>query len=73
MSGPRKKSSATEAEVSLGWVVGIHGTGGEVRLHLHNRDSAFFEGGKQVELVHPEGDRQSVWITTRVDQEVNRI
>lgn len=65
MSGPRKKSSATEAEVSLGWVVGIHGTGGEVRLHLHNRDSAFFEGGKQVELVHPEGDRQSVWITTR--------
>ena len=65
MSGPRKKSSATDAEVSLGWVVGIHGTGGEVRLHLHNRDSDFFEGGQQVELVHPDGNRRSAFVTTR--------
>lgn len=65
MSGPRKKSSATDTEVSLGWIVGIHGTGGEVRLHLHNRDSEFFAGGQQVDLVHPEGERRSAWITTR--------
>ena len=65
MSGPRKKSSAADAEVSLGWIVGMHGTGGEVRVHLHNRDSVFFKGGKEVELVHPEGERKTVWMSTR--------
>ena len=65
MSGPRKKSSATDTEVSLGWIVGMHGTGGEVRIHLHNRDSTFFKGGHEVELVHPDGDRKSVWMSTR--------
>ena len=65
MSGPRKKSSATETEVSLGWVVGIHGTTGEVRLHLHNRDSDFFSHTSEVELVHPDGRRKTVSMKTR--------
>jgi 16S rRNA processing protein RimM len=65
MSGPRKKSSATDTEVSLGWVVGIHGTAGELRLHLHNRDSDFFSHSNEVELVHPDGRRKTVSMTTR--------
>ena len=65
MSGPRKKSSATDTEVSLGWIVGIHGTGGELRLHLHNRETGFFDKARDVELVHTDGRRQSVSLTTR--------
>jgi len=65
MSGPRKKSNATVAEVSLGWIVGIHGTGGEVRVHLHNRDSDFFSQKRSVELVHPDGQRKQIKMKTR--------
>lgn len=65
MSGPLKKSSATETEVSLGWIVGLHGIGGEVRVHLHNRDSKFFAEKRELELVHPDGERRRVKMSTR--------
>jgi 16S rRNA processing protein RimM len=65
MSGPLKKSSATDTEVSLGWIVGLHGVGGEVRVHLHNRDSDFFAEKRELELVHPDGERRRVKMSTR--------
>lgn len=65
MSGPLKKSSATETEVSLGWIVGLHGIKGEVRVHLHNRDSDFFAEKRELELVHPDGERRRVKMSAR--------
>jgi 16S rRNA processing protein RimM len=65
MSGPLKKSSAADTEVSLGWIVGLHGVRGELRVHLHNRDSEFFAEKRELELVHPSGERRTVKMSTR--------
>ncbi len=59
------KSRAGPDEVSLGEVVGIFGTAGEVRLHLHNRTSQFFSKGREVWLVAPDGGRERVHLKTR--------
>ena len=65
MAGPRSRSSATDREASLGWVVGLFGYKGELRLFLHNRDSEFLNEEREVELVHPDGRRRTVQISTR--------
>ena len=65
MAGPQKKSSARAGEISLGWVVGVFGTSGEVRLHLHNRESTLLSDGFEVTLVDPEGDRRSARVSSR--------
>jgi 16S rRNA processing protein RimM len=43
----------------------MHGVGGEVRVHLHNRASDFFAQKRDVELVHPDGQRTRVKMKTR--------
>ena len=65
MAGPQKKSSAQAGEISLGWVVGVFGTDGEVRLHLHNRESTLLSDGFEVILVDSEGERRSARVTSR--------
>ncbi|MEE2751622.1 MAG: ribosome maturation factor RimM [Myxococcota bacterium] len=65
MAGPQKKSSAQAGEISLGWVVGVFGTEGEVRLHLHNRDSTLLAEGFEVTLVDPEGSRRTARVSSR--------
>jgi 16S rRNA processing protein RimM len=65
MAGPRKKSSARPGEISLGWIVGVFGTSGEVRLHLHNRESQLLAGGFEVTLVDSDGGRSTATLRSR--------
>lgn len=65
MAGPRKKSSARADEISLGWIVGVFGTRGEVRLHLHNRESSLLKDGFEVTLVDSDGNRSDTVLTSR--------
>lgn len=65
MPGPRAKSSARPEELSLGWVVGVFGVRGEVRLHLHNRESQLLAKGLACVLVGPEGGRRTLTVSTR--------
>ena len=65
MAGPRKKSSARPDEVSLGWIVGVFGTSGEVRLHMHNRESDLLKGGRLLTLVDADGHRREAHIRSR--------
>jgi 16S rRNA processing protein RimM len=65
MAGPRKKSSARPDEVSLGWIVGVFGTSGEVRLHMHNRESDLLREGRSLVLVDAEGQRSQAHIRSR--------
>ncbi|MCA9297448.1 MAG: 16S rRNA processing protein RimM [Alphaproteobacteria bacterium] len=44
-----------EDEVELGSISGVFGVRGEVRLHLHNRDSSLLDDGREVVLITPEG------------------
>ena len=52
-------------EVELGHVSGVFGVRGEVRLHLHNRDSILLEGPVDAVLVGPDGARTGVEIVAR--------
>lgn len=55
----RSSASGSDAEIELGWVSGIFGVRGEVRLHLHNREgSVLLEGEYPVVLVHPDTGRR---------------
>jgi len=61
----KRSSLAGPGEVSLGSVVGVFGTSGELRIHLHDRESELLHGGLDVCLVHPDGDKKAVRMTTR--------
>lgn len=55
-----------EDEVELGFVSGVFGVRGEVRLHLHNRASTLLDGEHRVILVHPkDGRRVAVSLVSR--------
>ncbi len=60
-----KPSRAGPDEVSLGWIVGVFGVRGEVRLHLHNRSSQLLRGGQMVDLLGPDGTRQRAEVKSR--------
>jgi 16S rRNA processing protein RimM len=51
--------------VVLGEVVGVFGIRGEVRLHLHHRESLLLHEGRDATLVAPSGERRPVHIRTR--------
>jgi 16S rRNA processing protein RimM len=54
-----------EDEVELGFVSGFFGVRGELRLHLHNRESEFFATARRVILVGPEGERMAAVMRAR--------
>ena len=64
MASPAK-SKAGPDEVSLGEIVGIFGTSGEVRVVLHNRTSQLFAKGRECVLVAPDGARRTIHLKTR--------
>jgi 16S rRNA processing protein RimM len=65
MAGPRKESFASDKEASLGWIVGVFGYHGEIRVYLHNRDSVLVSGSWDVTLAHSSGSRRVVNLSTR--------
>lgn len=54
-----------DAEVVLGEVIGVFGIRGEVRLHLHHRDSQTLYEPSEAILVAPTGERRKVRIQAR--------
>ena len=64
---PTAKSSAGpgEGEIELGFVSGVFGFRGEVRLHLHNPQSDLLRNERQVVLVAPDGARRAVTMSAR--------
>jgi 16S rRNA processing protein RimM len=52
-----KGRGIAEDELELGFVSGVFGVQGEVRLHLHNRDSEVFGEPLECVLVDTNGDR----------------
>jgi len=56
---------AKNSLVELGFVSGVFGVRGEVRLHLHNRDSLLLQGKRSVLLLGPDGQRKQVQLQTR--------
>jgi len=65
MAGPRRESFASETEASLGWIVGVFGYRGELRVYLHNRDSVLLSGSWKVSLANGGESRRQVEISTR--------
>jgi 16S rRNA processing protein RimM len=56
---------AKNSLVELGFVSGVFGVRGEVRLHLHNRDTSLLRGDCEVLLLGPEGQQRLVQMRTR--------
>lgn len=63
MSGPAH--GRRDDEVELGYVSGIFGVRGEVRLHLHHRESDLLNRGGRAVLIAQNGTRTEVKISTR--------
>ncbi len=51
--------------LELGHISGVFGVRGEVRLHLHNRETDLLDGGRDVVLIDPDGKRFRAFLTTR--------
>jgi 16S rRNA processing protein RimM len=61
-----KRSSARPDEIGLGYVSGVFGVRGELRLFLSNRDSDFLSPTpREVSLISPEGERRTVVLAAR--------
>jgi len=54
-----------ETEVELGYVSGVFGVRGEVRLHLHHRESQLLHAGGDAVLINKDGERRPVTLSTR--------
>ena len=54
-----------DGELELAVVVGVFGVKGEVRLHLHNRESDWLERWRDLVLVAPDDRRYAVRIRSR--------
>ena len=52
-------------EVEIGKVVGIFGVRGEVRLHMHHRDSDLLTEERECVLIGRDGERRSVHLSAR--------
>lgn len=53
-------------EIELGSIVGVFGVRGEVRVHLHNREtSVLLEGIHRVTLISPQGERRATRLSCR--------
>lgn len=65
MPGPPPKSSDDSTDLELGYVSGVFGVRGEVRLFLHNRESDLLSRPRMVTLVSPKGELRSVELRAR--------
>ncbi len=54
-----------EDEVAVGFVSGIFGTSGDVRVHLYNRESTYFRKRRSIALVDGKGKRFSAELKCR--------
>lgn len=62
---PSEPKSNSDREVELGYVSGVFGVRGEVRLHLNNSESSLLRKGAPVQLQLADGTRREVWLTAR--------
>lgn len=59
------RNPAKSDTLELGYVSGVFGVRGEVRLFLHNRESDFFGQARAVTLVSPSGEERDAELKTR--------
>lgn len=52
-------------EVDVGQIAGVFGLDGEVRVHLHHRESALFRKERAIVLVGPDGSRAATRLRCR--------
>lgn len=64
-TSPPTKSRASQHQVALGYVSGVFGVRGELRLFLHHRESELLRQGADVWLVSPEGEQRVVHVSAR--------
>lgn len=64
-SEPFAPAPESGEELEFGEIVGVFGVHGEVRLHLHHRDSTLLDRGLDVVLVDPSGARWRARLTSR--------
>jgi len=62
---PLAGTGFSDDEIELGRVSGVFGVRGEVRLHLHNRESVLLEGWWPVVLISPDGRRWAARLSAR--------
>lgn len=62
---PQPGRGVRDDEVELGFVAGVFGVRGEVRLHLHNPSSELLDRPRVVGLVSPEGERFTARLRAR--------
>jgi 16S rRNA processing protein RimM len=62
---PLDGTGRLDDEVELGFVSGFFGVRGEVRLHLHNRESSLLAKPHSVVLVSPTGQRHRATLQSR--------
>ena len=62
---PLEGHGAADDEIVIGFVNGIFGTTGHVRLHMYNRDSQYFRKRRDVVLLDKEGNRYKSRLKTR--------
>ncbi len=60
----RSRSEAPTGDIELGYISGVFGVRGEVKVFLYNPESTLFETPRVVRLVGPEGERE-VTLSTR--------
>jgi len=54
-----------ESEIELGYVAGVFGVRGELRLHLHHRESDFLRKWRRVIWIDPQGARYRARLKAR--------
>lgn len=64
-SNPLRPPVVDPSEVELGYISGVFGVHGEVRVHLYNRDSVLTQGPQRVTLLAPDGTRRQARIVVR--------
>jgi len=62
---PPAPDAAAEGELPFGSISGVFGVAGEVRLHLHHRESTLLADGLDVVLVDPDGRRWQARLRSR--------
>lgn len=62
---PPRDEAAAGDELEFGWISGVFGFRGEVRLHLHHRESAWLTRPRGVVLVDGEGRRYAARLKAR--------